>query len=550
MPGHHVTVPGIVPLRHGAAPLPPRTAMRLDLDRLRYATQPIRLELDDPSAPKNAPPPDSSPILPHRSAFRWNTTLRQRDDADGQTKEIFRVLQISDIHFDAGYVPGSESSCSMPVCCTGRPGPEVQQPAGYWGTIAACDIPYWTIENMLAHINRTEQITYVILSGDYMSHRDWSYTRQDHMLVIRNLTDLLNRYFPTTPVFWAIGNHEGVPVNSFAPHFAPPQFRPEWLYKSVYAAGEKWLPPAAEKPMHYRGSYSVMITEKLKLISLNTGYCETTNFFLYINQTDPDDSLTWLTNELYTAEQLGQVAHIVAHIPPGDSECLEGWARNYYRIVNRFSETIRAQFFGHVHTDSFTVFYEDMNDFRSKPTSVLYSAPSVTTFADLNPAYRIYSIEGNYEGSSYDVIDFDTYFLNLTEATAEEAPRWDLLYQAKKEYELKDLTPKSWHRLSERIHADPATYSKFLRNYARRWNYKCDKQCRAELLCSLRRGHHNETALCPESSSFRSTVYPSLFRATVVEPSIVEPLTRDEFLQATKEAVWKRVAGWIGLGSS
>lgn len=87
--------------------------------------------------------------------------------------------------------------------------------------------------------------------------------------------------------------------------------------------------------MFSRGSYSVMITEKLKLVSLNTGYCETTNFFLYINQTDPDDSLAWLVNEVHTSEQLGQMVHIVAHIPPGDSECLEGWARNYYRIVNR-----------------------------------------------------------------------------------------------------------------------------------------------------------------------------------------------------------------------
>ena len=37
----------------------------------------------------------------------------------------------------------------------------------------------------------------------------------------------------------------------------------------------------------------------LKLISLNTGFCESTNFFLYINQSDPDATMTWLVSELF-----------------------------------------------------------------------------------------------------------------------------------------------------------------------------------------------------------------------------------------------------------
>ena len=90
----------------------------------------------------------------------------------------------------------------------------------------------------------------------------------------------------------------------------------------------------------------------------------------------------------------------MAHIPPGDGECLEGWARNYYRVIQRFSSTISAQFFGHVHTDYFTVFYKDMNNISSLPVGVGYAAPSVTTFANLNPGFRIYdvSLDGKYVG--------------------------------------------------------------------------------------------------------------------------------------------------------
>jgi sphingomyelin phosphodiesterase len=51
------------------------------------------------------------------------------------------AFQISDIHFDFDYQPGSEADCGQPVCCGGAKdraaasfsagGPKL--PAGYWG---------------------------------------------------------------------------------------------------------------------------------------------------------------------------------------------------------------------------------------------------------------------------------------------------------------------------------------------------------------------------------------------------------------------------------
>ena len=57
--------------------------------------------------------------------------------------------------------------------------------------------------------------------------------------------------------------------------------------------------------------------------------------FLYLNQSDPDGTMSWLVRELYASEKSGDAVHVMAHIPPGDGECLEGWARNYYRVVQR-----------------------------------------------------------------------------------------------------------------------------------------------------------------------------------------------------------------------
>ncbi|PIO59661.1 hypothetical protein TELCIR_18872, partial [Teladorsagia circumcincta] len=67
-----------------------------------------------------------------------------------------RVLQLSDMHVDFEYEPGSEAECDLPICCrpsTGAP----QRPAGYWGTVGKCDIPYRTLKNMLEHINATDE---------------------------------------------------------------------------------------------------------------------------------------------------------------------------------------------------------------------------------------------------------------------------------------------------------------------------------------------------------------------------------------------------------
>jgi hypothetical protein len=46
-----------------------------------------------------------------------------------------------------------------------------------------------------------------------MSHVDWAYKKEEHISIIKNFTALLNKYFPDTPAFWTVGNHESVPVN-------------------------------------------------------------------------------------------------------------------------------------------------------------------------------------------------------------------------------------------------------------------------------------------------------------------------------------------------
>ena len=62
--------------------------------------------------------------------------------------------------------------------------------------------------------------------------------------------------------------------------------------------------------------------------------------------------------------------HIIGHILPGNSDCLQPWSWNYYKIVNRYQSTVTAQFFAHTHADEFEIFYDEKT--RKIPTKLEY----------------------------------------------------------------------------------------------------------------------------------------------------------------------------------
>lgn len=55
---------------------------------------------------------------------------------------------MSDLHFDILYKEGSKADCSYPLCCREESGTvkEGDKVAGYWGSLASCNIPLRTLE--------------------------------------------------------------------------------------------------------------------------------------------------------------------------------------------------------------------------------------------------------------------------------------------------------------------------------------------------------------------------------------------------------------------
>lgn len=156
-------------------------------------------------------------------------------------------------------------------------------------------------------------------------------------------------------------------------------------------------------------------------------FCYPLNFWLYINSTDPYNQLKWFADILQSSENNKEKVHIIGHVNP--SICLKSFSENYYRIINRYESTIAGQFFGHKHNDFMEIFY-DLNNI-TRPVSVAYLSGSVTTYSFLNPSYRIYTVDGKYKNSSYQVLDHTTTILNITDANKTNKPKWTKEYSAK-----------------------------------------------------------------------------------------------------------------------
>lgn len=88
-----------------------------------------------------------------------------------------------------------------------------------------------------------------------------------------------------------------------------------------------------------------------------------------------------------------------------DNSCKE--KHHLYKILfwniilpsTRFENIVTSQFYGHTHNDEFIVFY-DFEETNDRATNIAYTAPGTTTWKNLNPSYRIYTLDGPYEGAS------------------------------------------------------------------------------------------------------------------------------------------------------
>ena len=411
-----------------------------------------------------------------------------------------KVLHLSDPHVLLDYTIGSLAKCNLPSCCSASNGfpSNKKDAAGYFGDYK-CDLPPWALDHMLADIRaRHKDIDYVLITGDFPAHDIWRQNRTRNLESIRLVASVMKKHFGDIPVLPAIGNHESFPVNMFPDthESAGGKYDVSWLYGNVAKYFQHWLPNAEQqKSIREGGFYSLELRPGLRVVAINTNVCNNLNFFLLLNFDDPSRHLHWIYRELHEAESQGDKVFILGHIPPGRDSCFNHWAHEYHRLIRRFNNTIVGQFFGHTHFDEFEVFYED-----STPIGVAYLAPSLTPHEGINPAYRIYEIDGQRENSTSQIVDHQTYFYDLEATLAQNRLVSRYEYSAVRSLDLDDLSPKSWHEYVLRLASDRSAFDEYRSRYYRfgpvTESVNCGTSCRKQLLCNLVTAESGELHHC------------------------------------------------------
>lgn len=197
-----------------------------------------------------------------------------------------------------------------------------------------------------------------VFTGDLVSHDPYYQLSESYIEYTETaLYDLWKRTLNKgSPLYAAIGNHDEYQQAFDAPKNLPGMLSSQfsWNYNHLARLWEKegWIDStaAAQAKAHY-GAYSVMHASNLKIITLNTDLWYRANVFAYINSTQPDNFgfLRFLASELQECEDQGVRAWIVGHVLSGwdGTNPLPGPSDQFYQIVDRYSHTIAALFWGH-----------------------------------------------------------------------------------------------------------------------------------------------------------------------------------------------------------
>merc|ERR1712126_775363 len=105
-------------------------------------------------------------------------------------------------------------------------------------------------------------------------------------------------------------------------------------------------------------------------------------------------------------------------------------------------------------------------------------------------AYRIYTVDGNYEGSSFAVLDHETWYMDLEKANSAESnytPEWKKLYSARDAYGLENLQPQQWYEFTKKMANDDEAFNLYYEHWHRKASVAepCDAKCKKVKLCDI-----------------------------------------------------------------
>jgi len=137
-------------------------------------------------------------------------------------------------------------------------------------------------------------------------------------------------------------------------------------------------------------------------------------------------------------EKAGEIGIIISHVPPGGNACLYQWAIRYRAILDRFQHIVRFSIYGHVHHEHFGTIRSFKSD---KPVGINYWTGSVSTWAAVNPSFRVFEVDAE----TMLPVKVHTYAFDIRA----DKPEWKWDHEYTSLYEMTDLSPSSFSKLSD-----------------------------------------------------------------------------------------------------
>ncbi|KIJ36791.1 hypothetical protein M422DRAFT_34142 [Sphaerobolus stellatus SS14] len=412
-------------------------------------------------------------------------------------KAPFQVVHFSDVHIDREYTTGSEANCTKPICCRNFADDTAPAmiPAGPFGN-RQCDAPSDLADTMFGAIKQVaSSAKFSIFTGDVVAHDIWLVDRPEATedLTAWNAQMAAN---VIAPVYPGLGNHDTAPVNSFPRSDIKTDMQVQWVFDIQSQGWLRWInASAANEVDHQSGSYSLVVPgTNLRLISLNTQYWYQDNFWLYDTNnmpSDPNGVLAFIVSQLQAAEDAGQRAWLYGHIPPGKSDFLHDQSNYFNQIVQRYKDTIAAQFYGHTHRDELEIAYSDFtNQTAATADSFGLICPSLTPTSG-NPAFKVYDIDPD----TYEVMDAKVFISNISDPSFQVKPTWDLYYSARDVYgplvgnlgPTDSLNASFWHKLTEVFETNDNAFQLYVQHLSRGADATvCTGSCKTTTICDIR----------------------------------------------------------------
>ena len=369
----------------------------------------------------------------------YDYALRLLKDKPKKTKEkidntapTLKMIQINDIHYDQYYIENGTVYCDTPLCCHEPASQYSRIKSGKFGSIINCDTNMNTLKSFVDFSHELNP-DFIIWLGDNTVSNNWNSTQNEVYSATKTIKKTIDEVFKSEiPIYPVIGNHEVYPNDLW-------ESGNENIFKDLANIYKDYF---FEEQAYESFSKYGYYTEKhpktnLRIIALNCLYCDAINYHcLSSNHTEAKKEFIWLEKVLREAEANDEYVYILDHFPINADFILVECSKRLRAIFDRFDYIIRGYFSGHNHYDDIAPV---RRYFEPRPIiNINYIAPSLTPNVGdgINPSFRLYIIDSNTK----QIIDYEQYRLNLTEANLMGEAKWNLSHTGTGLFNVSDLT--------------------------------------------------------------------------------------------------------------